>query len=314
MKWRSLPIVAFDTETTGLTPFSGDRVIEFAAVRTFLTEDGRVGPIEAFSWLVNPGIPIPKAARDITGISDADVAEQPGFDAIAPQVRELLTGAVTVAHNYPFDLAFVTLELGRSGLTWPHPSAEIDTVDVSLRAFPDAKGHRLGDLCERLDVVLTGAHRATNDAEATLRCFAELTRRHQVVDDLQALLEWSGGIGLPPNDGPLVVDDHGNVRLAVGPHEGALAGDHPVHLHWMLKARRRTERGWSWRFPEGTRRWIERFLAARGSGRAAQGEKATRPEEWGLDPCISARGARGGPASTPFESEVGGLTAAMVGP
>ncbi len=78
MQWRRHPIVAFDTETTGLEPFAGDRIIEFAAVVLELGPDGRVARREDHSFLVNPGIPIPRKVTEITGIADHHVADDGG--------------------------------------------------------------------------------------------------------------------------------------------------------------------------------------------------------------------------------------------
>lgn len=289
MKWKHLPIVAFDTETTGLEPFNGDRIIEFAAVVFHLDEDAGVEREERHSWLVNPGMPIPRKVQQITGITDADVADAPPFEFIAERVRALLAGAVTVAHNYPFDLAFLTQELRRLDLHWPEPLAEVDTVDLSLRHFADERGHKLEDLCRRLDIPLDGAHRATNDAAACGRCFVELASRHSVADDLQAMLDWARAIGRPPDDGPLATDDLGHVVFQEGPYAGHPVTDHPIHLAWMEKARERGPDGWRWRFPESTRRWIRRWLDVRGSGRARGSSKSFRPEDWVVDPCIADR-------------------------
>ncbi len=289
MKWKHLPIVAFDTETTGLEPFAGDRIIEVAAVVFHIDALGNVVDEERHAWLVNPGIPIPKKVTRLTGISDEDVADQPPFEAIAESIRGLFAGAITVAHNYPFDLAFLTQELGRLGLTWPEPLAEVDTVDLSLKHFAHEKGHKLEDLCRRLDVVLEGAHRATNDAAACGLSFCTLVRRHAVEDDLQAMLDWANAIGRPPDDGPLEVDASGTVTFRDGPHAGEPAGDHPITLAWMEKARERRAEGWRWRYPESTRRWIRRWLDVRGSGRGRQNSKSFRPEDWVLDSCIADR-------------------------
>lgn len=292
MRWRHLPIVAFDTETTGLSPFAGDRIIEFAAVQIFLARDGTVDRVVPESFLINPGIEIPRKVTQITGISDADVREAPPFEERADRIRALLAGAVTVAHNYPFDLGFLTAEFRRLGQHWPEPIAEVDTVDVSMRLFPDAKSHKLGDLAKRLDVVLEGAHRATNDAEACGRCFVELARKHDVDDDLQAMLDWAKAIGRPPEEGPFSEDPAGRVVFAEGPHAGAPVGEHPLHLAWMEKARARGPQGWGWRFPESARRWVRRWLDVRGSGRATQNPKGVHQDDWGLESCIAdPRGA-----------------------
>jgi DNA polymerase III epsilon subunit-like protein len=287
MSWRDHPIVAFDTETTGLEPFAGDRVIEFAAVVFRVDGSGRVVERTAHAWLIDPQAPIPRKVTEITGISDSDVAGKPTFQELAPTIRGLLEGAITVAHNYPFDLAFLTQELRRSGLWWPEPLAEVDTVDLSLRCFPDARSHKLGDLAERLGIRLEGAHRATNDAEACGLAFLELAGRHQVTDELQGMLDWAKAIGRPPDTGPLAADpETGRIVFREGPLAGRPAADHPLQLAWMEKARVRGAQGWAWRYDEPTRRWVRRWLDVRGAGRARGTPKSFRSEDWVLDSCI----------------------------
>jgi DNA polymerase III epsilon subunit-like protein len=282
--------VAFDTETTGLEPFGGDRVIEFAAVVLHLSPEGKVIDREDHSYLVNPQVPIPRKVTEITGISDSDVAGRPTFAEIAPTVRDLLANAITVAHNYPFDLAFLTQEFLRTGSWWPEPLAEIDTVDLSMREFPDARAHKLSDVCERLAIRLDGAHRATNDAAACGIAFATLAERRQLPDDLQAMLDWAGAIGRPPDEGsPIGADPQsGRAVFLEGPHVGRPVADHPLHLAWLEKARVRDRGGWEWRCSEPVRRWIRRWLDVRGSGRATQNPKSFRAEDWVLDSCIAA--------------------------
>lgn len=287
MRWRDRPIVAFDTETTGLDLFGGDRVVEFAAVVLWVGADGRPSSQEVFSWLVNPGIPIPRASTEVTGITDKDVADKPPFAEVADEVRRLLHGQITVAHNYPFDRNAIGGEFRRIGQRWPEPLAEVDTVDVSRSVFKEAKEHKLAALCQRLDVSLVGAHRASNDALATGRALLEMARRHEVPDDLTALLDWANAVGPPPADGPFVVDNTGRVIFHDGPHAGLPVEEHPLHLHWMTKARARADGAWDWRFPEGARRWARRWLEVRGAGRTRASGKSPHPTVWGLDPCFS---------------------------
>jgi len=300
MKWKHLPIVAFDTETTGLEPFGGDRVIEFAAVELHLDERGMVIDRRDHSWLINPERDIGRKVTEITGISNADVAAKPRFAEVAKPIRDLLAGAVTVAHNFPFDLAFLSMEFERvreetrdPRMRWPEPLAEIDTVDLSMRCYPEARSHRLSDLAERLDVSLENAHRATDDAAACGLCFAKLSRHHDVDDDLQAMLDWAGAIGQPPEDQAIGSDEYGQIVFLEGPHQGRPIAQHPLTLAWMQKARVRTAQGWRFRYPEGVRRWIGRWLQVRGAGRATQNPKSFHAEDWVLDPCIAtARRAR----------------------
>lgn len=287
LPWKNLRIVAFDTETTGLDAFNGDRVIEFAAVELEIGPDGKVAAQRDHTFFVNPGIPIPRAATEVSGISDKDVADALSFDRVALDVHDLLSNAITVAHNYEFDRVMLTREFERAGLVWPEPLAEVDTLEVSHRVFPEARKHRLADLCERTGVVLDGAHRAANDAAACGRCFLELVRRHDVPDDLQALLDWANAVGQPPDEGAIRRNEAGQAVFASGPHADTPVGDDPIHLAWMEKARVHGPGGWAWRFPDATRTWARRWLDIRAAGRMRGSPKGVHVGDWGLDSCIA---------------------------
>jgi len=289
MNWKRLPIVAFDTETTGLEPFGGDRVMEFAAVVLRLDDDGRVAEREDHSFMINPERQIPRKVTEITGISEADVTDAPPFAEVAHAIHQLFQGVVTVAHNYPFDMAFLSAEFERVGLHWPEPLAEVDTVDLSMKVFPDARSHKLSDVSDRLDVRLERAHRATDDAAACGHVFTEIVRRHgqELGEDLQSLLTWARAIGRPPQDGPFRVDDSGRVVFAGGRHDGVPIGQKPLYLAWMTKAKHRGPHGWQWTFPDSVRGWAARWLEVRGAGRAKQNAKSFHASDWVIDSCLA---------------------------
>ncbi len=287
MRWTDKPIVAFDTETTGLNPWLGDRMIEFGAVVIYLDERGRIDDsrLERHEFFVNPGIPIPPEVQKTTNISDVDVADAPPFADKAQVIWELLEDSLSVAHNYDFDQAVLASEFQRLGRFWPSPLAEIDTLDLSRRFFGGARGHRLEQLAHRLDIRLVDAHRAANDAEACGRSFVSLTQRFEAPDQLDGLLQWADAIGRPPVDGPLGLDDAGRVVFTEGPHQGKPAALHPDHLAWMVVARQRGHGEWLYRYPESTRAWIARFLRLRMAGRAIQGGRSFGADDWSPESC-----------------------------
>jgi DNA polymerase-3 subunit epsilon len=175
-----LPLVAIDTETTGRDP-STDRIVEVAAV----IWDGKAVS-ERFSWLVNPGCPIPAETTEVHGITDADVADKPPFSDILPELLAVLKGRVPLAYNAEFDKRFLMAEYARSAIKESHhvPAfrRNIEWVDplVWVREVQkDEKSKSLGDVCERLQIPLTNAHRATDDAEAALRVL------HAVLPDMR---------------------------------------------------------------------------------------------------------------------------------
>ena len=309
VNWRDQRIIAFDTETTGLNPHDGDRIIEFAAVEIKVGDDGRVLSTRPHQLLFNPGIPIPRKVVEITGIDDDAVADAPAFEEGARRVRRVLHGAVAVAHNFAFDRNFLTAEFARNGLTWPECTAEIDTVDLSIRLFPDARGHKLEKVAQRLEVTLDRAHRATDDAEACGRCFVEMARRFDAPAELEGLLEWADALGRPPETRYFERGDR--LRFAAGPFSGEPVEEHPLHLQWMLAAQERRAGGWRYRFPESLRRWATRFLKVRASGRARQNPKSFGPEDWVIDsnalPLPSVEGASGRIASAALvDAVIGG--------
>ncbi|RBW69422.1 ATP-dependent helicase DinG [Bacillus taeanensis] len=154
--------VVIDFETTGNSPMK-DRVIQVGAV---LIEDDKI--VERFSSYVNPQLPIPPFVQQLTGISDEDVQKAPIFDDIAPDLWKLLDGSYFVAHNVPFDLAFLQEELANSGyLEFKGPS--IDTVELSRMLLPHIESYKLNQLAEYLDIEHENPHRADSDAEVTAR-------------------------------------------------------------------------------------------------------------------------------------------------
>ena len=166
MLWKEIRIVAFDTETTGLYAFSGDRIIEFGAVEIFLTPDLTVKSIERHNFLINPEMPIPREASAVSGITDVMVAQSPPFAVRSEQIWKLLSGAILVAHNFAFDLGFLRKEFERVELVWPNTYAEIDTLRLASLKMKELKSKRLEKVAEFLSVPLVNAHRAVHDAEA----------------------------------------------------------------------------------------------------------------------------------------------------
>ena len=284
MDWRTLPVVAFDVETTGLNPFTDDdRIIEFAAVLVHLRRDGSVEGMERQGWLFNPERPIPAKVVQITGIDDDAVADAPLFADRAEQVKELLQGGLLVAHNLAFDRNMLRAEFSRCGMAWADPIGEVDTLPLSRKLNPDAASHKLTDLCKRLGIDLDNAHRATDDAQACGKAFLELARRHDAPHDLLGMLDWADALGRPPDNSIIQPVPGGPITFVDGPHAGDAVENHPLFLHWMTMARERREDQWAWRYPESLRRWCERFLRVRSGGVSSSSPKLAGPSDWGID-------------------------------
>ncbi|MBN2798973.1 MAG: 3'-5' exonuclease [Deltaproteobacteria bacterium] len=197
MAWHHHPIIAFDTETTGLSPKNGDRVIEFAAVIYHLSHRMEVLEEGYVSHLFSVGRPLPRLITRITGITDKMLVGAPRFEEHAAEIHRLLGTGIIVAHNIGFDKQFLTSEFQRVGLDWPQPVAEIDTLRLSRASYPGISGHRLSDLATRLGVRLDGAHRAGADARACGEVFLALARRAALQSEEPEEVEaWASGRAL----------------------------------------------------------------------------------------------------------------------
>ena len=294
MRWRDLRIVAFDTETTGLLPEEGQRVIEFGGVELRLDGEGRLSEVIRHEWMFNPGAPIPREVTEVNHIRDEDVADKPEFARNAQAIHDLLSGSLLVAHNLPFDQRFLTTEFARVNLKWPVTAAEVDTVDLSRKFFREARSHKLGELCSRVDVQLVEAHRAGNDAEACGRCFLTIADRFDAPAEVEGLGDWGDVILDPPATGHMARNTQGELVFLEGPKEGEPVGAHPDVLAWMGIARYRQAGRWDWRYPEQVRAWAARWLRIRASGRFAQHMKGYGPLDWGIDTPLGAFAAGSG--------------------
>lgn len=288
MRWTEQRLVAFDTETTGLDPhgLDPDRVMEFAAVEISLDDQLRVRQVRPHHFLINPGKPIPKKATQVTGITDEHVADAPPFEARAGEVRRVLADAIVVAHNLPFDLAFLRAELERAGSTWPRTRAEVDTLSLSQRRMSDLKVHKLGEVARVLGVPLDNAHRATDDAEACGRVLVEMSRRFEAPQDLDGFIEWADAMGPPPDTGHLGIGGRGQAEFLEGPFAGQTVEAHPDHLQWMTLALERREGRWVPRYPESVQRWAKRWLRVRAAGRIRQSPRGQSSADWNIDPAV----------------------------
>ena len=183
----SLSYVVVDVETTGTSPWSGDRITEIAAI---VVRDGMVA--ERFETLVNPERSIPPMITALTQINWEMVKDAPRFRDICDQLLSVLSGHVFVAHNADFDWRFVTHEVQRA--TGRRLSGRrLCTVRLARRVLPQLRSRRLDSVAHYYGVEILARHRAAGDAVATahvlLRLLDEARDRDcRCWDDLQRLL------------------------------------------------------------------------------------------------------------------------------
>lgn len=182
----SSPIAVIDFETTGISPGQGARATEVAIV---LLESGQV--VDRFQSLMRTGVWIPSFITQLTGISNAMVAEAPAAEEVMGEAARFVGAAPMVAHNAAFDRKFWEAELGHAGLPAPQPFA--CTVLLSRRLYPEASSHKLGSIVDHLGLPRAGrAHRALADAEMAASLLArmqqDLQRRWGIAQPSHGLL------------------------------------------------------------------------------------------------------------------------------
>jgi DNA polymerase-3 subunit epsilon len=168
--------ILFDTETTGLDPLNGDRIIEIACLE--LERDLPTGRV--FHQLIDPERDIPADATRIHGLSNADLVGKPRFAEIAPALLEFIADSPMVAHNAPFDFGFLDMELGRLKLPRLGADRMICTLVLAKARFPGLP-NSLDALCRRFGIDLSErtSHNALLDCRLLADVYVELTGGRQ---------------------------------------------------------------------------------------------------------------------------------------
>ncbi|BAI81327.1 conserved hypothetical protein [Deferribacter desulfuricans SSM1] len=172
---KSYKFTVVDTETTGLSPYKGARLVEIAAVR--LDEGLNIRLDRGFSTLINPKKPIPFQAYKIHKISDEMVKDAPTIEEVLPHFSKYVENTVFVAHNAPFDFKFIDYFYKKTGMNCPL-IAVIDTLKLSRRIIPGLKSYSLDSLIQHFNIKLkingSYRHRAIYDALHTAIIFKKL--------------------------------------------------------------------------------------------------------------------------------------------
>lgn len=168
--------IALDTETTGLDPSDGHRIVEIGCVEL----DNHVPTGEVWQTYVNPERDMPDGAFQVHGLSESFLAGHPVFAEIAEDFLGFLGDSKLVIHNAAFDLRFINAELAMLGLTAIPSARAIDTVQMARTRFPGAQAS-LDALCRRFNIDNSSRtkHGALLDAELLAEVYIELAGGRQ---------------------------------------------------------------------------------------------------------------------------------------
>jgi DNA polymerase-3 subunit epsilon len=185
--------IVLDTETTGIDPDKGDRVVEIGCVE--LVNHVPTGPEGHKRWYINPERLVPAEATAVHGLTDAFLSDKPVFAEVVGEFLDFVGDADLVIHNAQFDVRFLNAELARLGIpAIDHGRTVVDTLAIARRKFPGAQAS-LDALCKRFGVDNSGRmlHGALLDAQLLAEVYLELLGGRQ--RGLGLVAEAGGGDG-----------------------------------------------------------------------------------------------------------------------
>ena len=180
--------IIFDTETTGLNPVNGDRMVEIGCVEMF----NRVETGRHFHAYFNPDRTMPSEAEAVHGLSNIFLSDKPRFSEKVEELLEFIADSPLVAHNATFDFGFLNHELSLCGRPCVEMHRMVDTLVLARTRHPGAK-HSLDALCMRFGVDRSHRvkHGALLDAQLLAQVYVELTGGRQIGLGLAAETERS---------------------------------------------------------------------------------------------------------------------------
>ena len=199
--------IVLDTETTGLEPEEGHRVIEVACLEL----SGRRPTGRHFHRYVNPERAIDRAASEVHGLTAEDLQDKPRFGDIADEFLDFVAGAELLIHNAPFDVAFLNAELERTGRSRIESVCTVaDTLELAREIHPGRK-NSLDALCERyaVDHSRRTLHGALLDAQLLADVWIAMTRGQETLDialsSAQAAVDLMGAVEPYPRSTRIVI-------------------------------------------------------------------------------------------------------------
>jgi DNA polymerase-3 subunit epsilon len=192
--------IVFDTETTGLDPYAGHRIVELGAVELI----NHVPTGRHFHRYLNPERPMPKEAEQIHGLTDGFLKDKPLFKTEAAAFLEFIGESPLIIHNAAFDMKFINAELEWAGFAMLEGARALDTVLLARQKFP-GQSASLDALCKRFAIDLSARtkHGALMDAQLLAEVYLELLGGRQVA------------LGLERERGAVMLQEDAPLRQAI---------------------------------------------------------------------------------------------------
>jgi len=194
--------IVVDTETTGLDPSRGDRLVEIGCIELF----NHMPTGQTFHRHLNPEREMSAEAYEVHGLSTEFLADKPLFAAVADEFLAFIGDAPLIIHNASFDAAFINAELERAGRAPVNRERLVDTLLLARRKHPGVS-NRLDDLCSRyaIDNSHRSKHGALLDAELLAEVYIDLigARQSQLLLGTTAAARVDGRADAPRRQRPV---------------------------------------------------------------------------------------------------------------
>jgi len=230
----SKPICFFDLETTGID-ITKDRIVEISILKVYPN-----GNKESKTWLVNPTIPIPKAASDVHGITDERVAGEPTFKELAKQIHNMIKDSDLAGYNSDrFDIPLLAEEMLRAEVDFDlgnRVSVDVQTIFHKMEQRTLSAAYKF--YCGK---DLIDAHTASADTNATYEILkAQLDRYDNLENNIKKLSEFTYRKQIADFAGFIGYNDKGEEVFTFGKHKGKRVEDifdeEPGYFGWLLSA------------------------------------------------------------------------------
>lgn len=230
----SKPICFFDLETTGID-ITKDRIVEISILKVYPN-----GNKESKTWLVNPTIPIPKAASDVHGITDERVAGEPTFKELAKQIHNMIKDSDLAGYNSDrFDIPLLAEEMLRAEVDFDlgnRVSVDVQTIFHKMEQRTLSAAYKF--YCGK---DLIDAHTASADTNATYEILkAQLDRYDNLENNIKKLSEFTYRKQIADFAGFIGYNDKGEETFTFGKHKGKRVEDifdeEPGYFGWLLSA------------------------------------------------------------------------------
>ena len=230
----SKPICFFDLETTGID-ITKDRIVEISILKVYPN-----GNKESKTWLVNPTIPIPKAASDVHGITDERVAGEPTFKELAKQIHNMIKDSDLAGYNSDrFDIPLLAEEMLRVEVDFDlgnRVSVDVQTIFHKMEQRTLSAAYKF--YCGK---DLIDAHTASADTNATYEILkAQLDRYDSLENNIKKLSEFTYRKQIADFAGFIGYNDKGEEIFTFGKHKGKRVEDifdeEPGYFGWLLSA------------------------------------------------------------------------------